>query len=376
MLGAIDEESRQFLRNELPSLMANLPADEAKKLKSGLNQFTHRLLKRTRAEDTDVTVLLAGSRGSDLALWQTHHVANELKRAWVRRSEPAPEVRIQIIRTRGDTDQSERLVGKLEKGFFTEELEAAIREKRVDFAVHSLKDLPTRLPKDLELAAVTLRAPVEDWLLVRPEFVDESLGPAKLPVKAGARVGASSLRRDALVKRYSEGAVPVPLRGNVPTRVTRLKEGEKVDAILLAGAGLSRLGLDLKAFKVFRLNPKAWPTAPGQGSIAVQCRTGDEHTKKCLEVVDHRASRAQCAWERKFLEVLEGGCATPFGCHVDGAIAWLGQLPPNGGPWRSRAVQLPLGLSDSEQEQFVRQTLDSVFESGEDVHADWIYQPL
>ncbi len=323
-----------------------------------------------------MTVLLAGSRGSDLALWQTHHVANELKRAWVRRSEPAPEVRIQIIRTRGDTDQSERLVGKLEKGFFTEELEAAIREKRVDFAVHSLKDLPTRLPEDLELAAVTLRAPPEDWLLVRPEFVDESAGPLKLPVKPGTRVGASSLRRDALVKRFSEGAHPVPLRGNVPTRVTRLKEGEKVDAILLAAAGLSRLAIDLSPFKVFKMNPRPWPGAPGQGSIAVQCRASDENTKRCLQVVEHRPSRLQCVWERTFLKVLEGGCATPFGCHVEGAIAWLGQLPPEGGAWRSRAVQLPQGLSDSEQEQFVRQTLDSVFDSGEDVHADWLYKPL
>jgi len=319
---------------------------------------------------------VAGSRGSDLALWQTHHVANELKRGWVRRSEPAPEVRVQIIRTRGDVDQSERLVGKLEKGFFTEELEAAIRESKVDFAVHSLKDLPTRMPKDLALAAVTQRAAVEDWLLVRPEFVDESVGAFHLPVKKGARVGASSLRRDALVKRFSEGALPVPLRGNVPTRVLRLKEGEKVDAILLAGAGLSRLAIDLKPFKVFKMNPRVWPGAPGQGSIAVQCREGDENTRRCLEIVEHRPSRQSCQWERKFLEVLEGGCATPFGCHVDGAIAWLGQLPDGGGPWRSRAVQLPLGLSDAEQEQFVRETLSTVFESGENVNADWLYQPL
>lgn len=323
-----------------------------------------------------MTTLIAGTRGSDLALWQTHHVANELKRGWVRRSEPAPEVKVQIIRTRGDVDQSERLVGKLEKGFFTEELEAAIRESKIDFAVHSLKDLPTRMPAGLTLAAITQRAAIEDWLLVRPEFVDESAGPFQLPVKKGTRVGASSLRRDALVKRFSSVASPVPLRGNVPTRVTRLKEGEKVDAILLAGAGLSRLAIDLKAVKVFKLNPRVWPGAPGQGSIAVQCRGDDERSKRALEIVDHVPSRQSCQWERKFLEVLEGGCATPFGCHVDGAVAWLGQLPTEGSPWRSRAVQLPQGLGDKEQEQFVRQTLETVFESGENIHADWLYQPL
>jgi porphobilinogen deaminase len=162
----------------------------------------------------------------------------------------------------------------------------------------------------------------------------------------------------------------------VPTRVNRLKEGEKVDAILLAGAGLSRLAINLEAFKVYRLNPRTWPGAPGQGSIAVQCRADDETTTRALEIVDHRASRSNCQWERKFLEVLEGGCATPFGCHVDGAVAWLGNLPADNSAWRSRAVQLPQGLSDKEQELFVRETLKTVFESGENVNADWLYQPL
>ena len=192
-----------------------------------------------------------GTRGSALALWQTRHVGSLLSKSGATIAE-------RIITTQGDTNLSDRLVGKLEKGFFTQELEAALHAKEIDWAVHSLKDLPTRMPGGLMLGAVLERAPAADLLLVRPEHVDET---SVLPLKAGARVGSCSLRREAMLKHYASKAVAVPLRGNVPTRVSKLREG-LFDAILLAEAGVSRLQLPLEGLAVFRLNPARWQCAP------------------------------------------------------------------------------------------------------------------
>lgn len=305
-----------------------------------------------------------GTRGSALALWQTNHVAGLLRAA-----EPSLEVKVEVITTRGDVDQSERLVGKLEKGFFTEELERALREGGIDAAVHSLKDLPTRLPEGLALGAVLERARPNDVLLVRPDWVQQR-SKDELPLAAPARVGASSLRRDALLRRYAPTCQPVPLRGNVPTRVERLREG-RTDAIVLASAGLDRLQLDLGGLTVFRLNPRRWVPAPGQGAIAVQCRESDEANRLRLGRINHLLTSDATAWERHFLRILEGGCATPFGAYVEGECAWLGQLKPSG--WQSRSVALPERAGPDERTRFVTRVLaEEVLGDGDD--GGWLYE--
>ncbi len=294
-----------------------------------------------------------GTRGSDLALWQTHHVA-DLARSAAARAREEVAVDVQIITTRGDVDMSERLVGKLEKGFFTEELEEALRAKRIDFAVHSLKDLPTRMPEGLALGAVLTRHKPVDVLIAKPEAVQDK-GPAALPLKPGSRVGASSLRRDSLLRRYAPGVEPMPLRGNVPTRVQRLREG-KAEAIMLAAAGVERLKLDLRGLEVWELNPKRWMTAPGQGAIGVECRAGDDEVLRLLARIHHEETAAAVHWERAFLRVLEGGCATPFGCYVEGGRAWFGQATKDG--WKAASVALPALPEGPARNEFITKVLN------------------
>lgn len=271
---------------------------------------------------------IAGTRGSALALWQTRHVASLLAAHGVESDE-------RVITTQGDIDQSARLVGKLEKGFFTQELEAALHAKEIDWAVHSLKDLPTRMPPGLVLGAVLERAPAADLLLVRPEAIDETQA---IPVKPGGRVGSSSLRREALLKHFAPSLSAQPLRGNVPTRVQKLGDGH-YDAIVLAEAGVTRLGLDLSKLAVFRLNPARWQCAPGQGAVAVQCRADDTATLNVLAGISHDDTARATGLERDFLRLLEGGCTTPFGCFAEGTSASLG-LATDGG-WRSLKLHVP-----------------------------------
>lgn len=315
-----------------------------------------------------MSMLVAGTRGSDLALWQTRHVAAQLEQT-SRAANDALQTKLEIITTKGDVDMADRLVGKLEKGFFTAELEDALRERRIDFAVHSLKDLPTRMPEGLELGAVLPRANLNDLLLVRPQ----SHAVAPFPVKVGGTVGASSLRRDALLRRFAPHVAPVPLRGNVPTRVQRLREG-KCDAILLAAAGLERLGLDLKGLHVYRLEPRRWPTAPGQGAIAVQIRAGDELMRERCRRIAHPVTFEATAWERAFLRVLEGGCATPFGASVLGDTLYLGQAIDTG--WRARRLTLPQAPDDAAKEAFAREVLPTLFEKDEDDDELALLQPV
>jgi hydroxymethylbilane synthase len=268
-----------------------------------------------------------GTRGSALALWQTRHVTSLLK----------VNITERIITTQGDVSQAEKLAGKLEKGFFTQELEAALHAREIDWAVHSLKDLPTRMPEGLALGAILERASPADILIARPGAIDESAS-ASIPLVAGARVGSSSLRREAMLKFFAPSAVPVPLRGNVPTRVQKLRDGQ-YDAILLAEAGVSRLQLPLEGLVVYRLNPARWQCAPGQGAVAVQCRADDHEVRDLLASIHHRPTARAVSTERDFLRILEGGCTTPFGCFIEGESASLGLATDRG--WSRLSVKLP-----------------------------------
>lgn len=290
-----------------------------------------------------------GSRGSDLALWQSRTVLAAL-------GQGSPDASwnddITVIATRGDLDQSPLLVGKMEKGFFTRELELALLDRRIDLVVHSLKDLPTATPEGLLSRTILPRAPAGDWLLIRREF-HEPRGDELLPLRRGTRVGASSLRRGALLGRYAPQATSVPLRGNVPTRLRRLAEGKNVDAIVLAAAGLTRLALDLSAFVKIELPAEWWIPAPGQGALAAQCRVGDVAIDAQLARLADRACVEATRWEREFLRVIEGGCSTPFGCHVIGRRAHVGIAGDAG--WLAGTVELPQDLSEGKhRDEFIR----------------------
>jgi hydroxymethylbilane synthase len=290
-----------------------------------------------------------GSRGSDLALWQSRTVLAALRAA---APAAAWQSDITVVTTRGDVDQSPYLAGGVEKGFFTKELELALLDERIDLVVHSLKDLPTAAPAGLSNVTILPRANAADWLLIRREF-HEPRDDAILPLARGARVGASSLRRGALIGRFAPQTVAVPLRGNVPTRVRKLSEQNGVDAIILAAAGLSRLQLDLSAFVVVELAPQWWVPAPGQGALAAQCRAGDTDIAAQASRLTDAACSTATLWEREFLRVIEGGCSTPFGCYVEGGRAHLGIAVD--GDWHARSIELPQELlEDSRRDSFIR----------------------
>ncbi len=263
--------------------------------------------------------LIAATRGSDLARWQTNHVSAALAPHW------KGSISQRIIQTKGDISLAERLAGQLEKGFFTAELEASLRQRETDFAVHSLKDLPTAPAPGLTIGAVLLRASCADLLLVQPTALDTSAGA--VPLRAGATVGTSSVRRQSQLEALAPQVVGKPLRGNVPTRVKRLGTGD-FDAVLLAAAGVQRLALDLSEFRAFELDPKQWPGAPGQGAVAVQCREDDTELIDALQALHHQPTARATLVERNWLAALQGGCSTPFGCFVEHEVAYMGLAQP------------------------------------------------
>lgn len=257
-----------------------------------------------------------GTRGSDLALWQAHTIQRML-------GELGTETEIEIIKTRGDRIDDVPLAQLEGKGFFTKELEDALLAGRVDLAVHSLKDLATEMPDGLVLAAMVGREDPREMLLVRKEAVDEKRLAAgdPLPLKDGPRVGTSAARRQAQLRLVRPDVQIVDLRGNVPTRVNRLREG-RYDAILLACAGLKRLELDLSDLFTCPLDPAVFVPAPAQGMLGLQCRDEDIWKRTIAQLDCAEAARAVRA-ERNLLCRLEGGCQLPFGVNITGSgSAW------------------------------------------------------
>ncbi len=249
-----------------------------------------------------MTAFKLGTRGSKLAMWQAEWVKRALAGAGV-------AAELVIIKTRGDAEVDRPLHELEGKGFFTKEIEDALRDGRIDVAVHSLKDLPTSLPAGLVLAAVPQRANPTEALVTRETGVTSIAELA-----AGARLGTSSLRRVAQVRYLRADLDIVPLRGNVPTRVQKVKEGrDGLDAALLAGAGLERLAL--QGHIAARLDPLDVMPAPGQGALGLEVRADDRKARDTLAPLEHPASARQVAAERSLLAALEGGCQAPVAAY-------------------------------------------------------------
>jgi len=244
-------------------------------------------------------------------LWQAEWVKAALARAGV-------AAELVIIKTRGDAEVDRPLHELEGKGFFTKEIEEALRDGRIDVAVHSLKDLPTTLPAGLMLAAVPRRADPAEALVTRDAGITSIAGLA-----AGTKVGTSSLRRVAQIRYLRADLEIVPLRGNVPTRVRKVKEGrDGLDAALLAGAGLERL--ELAGHIAARLDPLDVMPAPGQGALGLEVRADDRKARGALAPLEDAASACQVAAERGLLAALAGGCQAPV-------AAWVGMRDAGGG---------------------------------------------
>jgi len=248
-------------------------------------------------------LLKIGSRGSQLALWQTNHIADQLRAR-------GHKVTIEIIRTSGDAMQHltfAQVGASVPKGMFTKEIEEALYDRRIDLAVHSLKDLPTTLDQPFTIAAIPPRAdPGDAFISINYESF------AALP--SGARIGTSSLRRQAQLRAQRSDLHYLEFRGNVDTRLRKLSEGE-ADAIILASAGLERLGRTefiRERFPALILCPAA-----GQGALAIETRANDAATVEALAFLDDPSTRFAVTAERSALTALGGGCQVPIGIHCD-----------------------------------------------------------
>ncbi|HUY81333.1 MAG TPA: hydroxymethylbilane synthase [Acidobacteriaceae bacterium] len=239
-----------------------------------------------------------GSRGSQLALWQANYIAARLR-------EQGHNVEIEIIRTTGDAMQSVSFAQVGAKGMFTKEIEEALFDGRIDLAVHSLKDLPTTLAEPFALAAIPERADPRDAFLSAQHRSFSAL-------PGGARVGTSSLRRQAQLKALRCDLEYVEFRGNVDTRLRKLAEGQ-VEAIILASAGLDRLGHAAQIRE--RFPALVMCPAAGQGALAIETRADDAATMRALQFLDDAATRFAVTAERAALAGLGGGCQVPIGIH-------------------------------------------------------------
>jgi hydroxymethylbilane synthase len=268
--------------------------------------------------------LRLGTRGSDLARTQSETVADALRAAGY-------EVELTIIKTAGDRDQTASFGSIGPQGVFVREIETALVEKRIELAVHSFKDLPTKSPDELVIGAVPKRVDPADLLLVRG---DALAGSALdwLPLPQGARVGTASARRRVWLAHFRPDLTIEPLRGNVPTRIRKLHE-RRLDAIVLAAAGVDRLrggealAGALDGITVIRLDPQRFVPAPAQGALAVQCRRDDDRMLAALATLDHAASHAAVAAERDALRRAEGGCDVAFGAYFLHADQDAGRRP-------------------------------------------------
>jgi hydroxymethylbilane synthase len=250
--------------------------------------------------------LIIGSRGSKLALAQAN-----LVRAQLQDLNPDVELKIEIIKTTGDVKQ-DPLAVICGKGVFTKELEEALLDRRIDIAVHSLKDLPTIIPERLRLSAICVREDARDALLLGSKLSERDMSIGDLP--ANAIIGTSSPRRAAQIKHLRADVVIKDLRGNIDTRLRKLDEGQ-YDALVLAAAGLRRLGLADRISRV--IDHTEMVPAVGQGAIGLETRHDDEKANEVCAMADDLNTRLACSSERAFLRALGGGCQLPIAGHAE-----------------------------------------------------------
>lgn len=300
------------------------------------------------------TTLRIGSRGSQLALWQANHIAGRLRAA-------GHEVSIEIIKTLGDAMQHvpfAQVGGGQQgdgKGMFTKEIEEALFAERIDLAVHSLKDLPTELAAPFTIAAIPERVDPRD------AFVSVNYASFEA-LPQGARIGTSSLRRQAQLKAQRPDVVCLEFRGNVDTRLRKLAEGQ-VDAILLASAGLERLGLTQHRRECF--SPLVLCPAAGQGALAIEARAGDERTLAALAFLNHEPTRYAVTAERAALAALGGGCQVPIGIHCFPGDAGYSIVSAVAAPDGSEVLRVVLDRqTDTDPEALGRRVAEELLQQG------------
>ena len=280
---------------------------------------------------------LIGTRGSPLALWQADHVRTRLLTA---HGPDRGRAELDVITTSGDRIQDQPLADLGGKGLFTKEIDEALLRGDIALAVHSMKDLPTRLPNGLCVAAVLPRADVRDAFL-------SPVAPSLTALRPGAVVGTSSLRRAAQVKRVRPDLRVIDFRGNVETRLRKLDEGA-ADATLLAMAGLDRLGLSAKAAAILSVDEML--PAVAQGAIGIVAREDDTETNAVLAPLNDEETESAVGCERAFLAELDGSCRTPIAGLArieDGAIRFRGLiLSPGGAEWHD--VEMACALDQAE----------------------------
>lgn len=246
-------------------------------------------------------MLRIGTRGSQLALWQARFIKSEINSLF-----PDIQIKIEVIKTEGDKLVNSPLSEIGGKGVFVKEIEEALLNNKIDLAVHSLKDMPSVLPGGLIISAVTKRKHAADALVSRNNIQLEELKP-------GSRVGTGSLRRKARLLYHYPWLEIVPIRGNVETRLDKL-DGENLDAIILAVAGLQRMGFGDRISQI--IDMEILIPAPGQGVIAVESREEDENTNNILSGLSDLNSKYESLLERSFLKSLGGDCNIPAGCYA------------------------------------------------------------
>lgn len=259
-------------------------------------------------------VLRIATRGSELALWQARWVQRRLdEHAW--------KTELMLVETQGDVQYLpfEQMQGQ---GFFTKAVQDEVLAGKADLAVHSLKDLPTAPCPGLTLAAIPTRTTPLDILVILPHALDTT--SPHLPLKPKAVVGTSAARRRAQLQSLRPDLDIQLLRGNVPTRIQKLRD-RQYDAIMLAAAGVQRLQIDLSAFHVEELSPERFVPAPGQGALAIECRSNDPEVLEALALIHDPNAAAGVELERNLMRRFEGGCQLALGAH---AVIQLQEYPP------------------------------------------------
>ena len=302
--------------------------------------------------------IVIATRGSKLALTQSGWVAEQL-----RLLEPGLEVELLKVTTTGDRIQDVPLAQVGGKGLFVKEIEEAILDGRAQMAVHSIKDMPVELPPGLHLACVPKREDRRDVLI-------SASGKGLSELAPGARVGTSSLRRTALLLSQRPDLEVVSLRGNVDTRLRKMEEGQ-VQAVVLAAAGLARMGLSQRVTEFLR--PETVLPAVGQGALGLECREDDQETNRILKKLNHDHSWMEIQAERAFLAGLDGGCQVPIACFTrveQGSLMVEGLVAaPSGDPIIRRgmsgpfdhAAQLGADLARAVLERGGKEILDEVY---------------